>query len=251
MKQKFSTHTKMFLIKSFLVSFFISAIGYSMARLMMYEIPFSFFNDSIMLLKVTGSEWLMVIIIGICWRGLHYFMFNTHKDKPNISFILQRLYKLLCVALFFILLTSCNAQQTGVKKDFNTGMVTRYKSIVPAGSRIIMNGETLNHTQIPLGEKFIVVNENIKGLVVKNGKVSVGCSLMVTDKKGNKMLAETDLFKNNDVFDAEKIKYLQCTVSTGKPMDWDEQYNVDITFWDKYGTGSIRNELPISIIDIP
>jgi len=251
MKRTFSAHTKRFLIRSFLLSFFISAIGYSIARLMMYEVPFSFLKDSIMLMKVTCSEWLMVIIIGACWQGLHYFMFSKDKGQPGISFILQRLYKLLFALLFLALFTACNAQPKGIRKDLNTGMVTKYNAIVPAESKIIMNGETLNHNQIPLGEKFVVVNENIKGLVVKNGKVSVGCSLTITDKNGHKMLAQSDLFKSNDVFNADTIKYLRCTVSTGKPMDWDEQYLVNITFWDKYGTGSIKNELPISIIDIP
>ena len=251
MKRTFSAHTKRFLTRSFLLSFFISAIGYSIARLMMYEVPFSFLKDSIMLFKVTCSEWLMVIVIGACWQGLHYFIFNRDKVQPNISFFLQRLYKLFFVVFFLALFISCNAQPKGIRKNLNTGMVTKYNAIVPGESRIIMNGETLNHNQVPLGEKFVVLKENIKGLIVKNGKVSVGCSLVITDKKGNKMLAESDLFKSNDVFDADSIKYLRCTVSTGKPMDWDEQYLVNVTFWDKYGSGTIKNELPILIIDVP
>jgi hypothetical protein len=43
-----------------------------------------------------------------------------------------------------------------------------------------MNNEVLNHTDIPVGESFILANDNIKGTVVENGKVSVGCSLQIS-----------------------------------------------------------------------
>lgn len=40
---------------------------------------------------------------------------------------------------------------------------------------LVMNDEVLNHTDIPIGEKFIVINDGVSGLVAKNGKVKVGC----------------------------------------------------------------------------
>jgi len=58
------------------------------------------------------------------------------------------------------------------KKDFNTGLTTTY-----SGEKvfIVMNDEVIGHTDIPLGEKFTIINDKLKGLKEKDGKVSVGC----------------------------------------------------------------------------
>jgi len=88
-------------------------------------------------------------------------------------------------------------------------------------------------------------------MTTKNGKISAGCSLIIKDEKGNQVLHEKDLFEGRDVFKEEEAKLLKCTVSTGKPMNWDENYEVLVKFWDKYGNGSIENKLKIRMIDIP
>jgi hypothetical protein len=88
-------------------------------------------------------------------------------------------------------------------------------------------------------------------LVVKEGKISIGCSLLITDKKGKKVLFEADLFKDNAVMDKDNAKELRCTISTGSPMDWQQEYNIVVTFWDKYGKGKLENKLDILIEDIP
>lgn len=151
------------------------------------------------------------------------------------------------------LLSSCNGVPlAGINKDLNTGMVTSYSKIKPENTVLLMNEEKLGHTQIPLGEKFVVVNEKVQGLVVKDNKVSIGCSLVISDNQGKELLNEADLFKNGSgIYDPKDAEYLKCTVSTGKPMDFDKEYKVAVKFWDKYGSGSIENKLTISIIDTP
>ena len=131
-------------------------------------------------------------------------------------------------------------------------MVTTYSKLKPEESVLVMNEEKLGHTQIPLGEKFVVINNKVKGLIVKNNKVSIGCSLKIIDGSGKALLDEADLFKDDaGVYDEKDAEYLKCTVSTGKPMEWDKEYKVAVKFWDKYGTGSIENKFTISIIDVP
>lgn len=150
-----------------------------------------------------------------------------------------------------IMLISCNGQPlAGISKDLNTGIVTTYSKIKPENTVIVMNEEKLGHTHIPLGEKFVVINEEVKGLVVKNEKVSIGCSLLITDNNEMELLNVADLFKNDEgIYDRKDAEFLKCTVSTGKPMDSGKEYNVKIKFWDKYGGGTIENKLSIKIID--
>jgi hypothetical protein len=35
------------------------------------------------------------------------------------------------------------------------------------------------------------------------------------------------------------------------PMDWEETYAVNVTFWDKNGHGKIENNVSIRAIDMP
>ena len=65
---------------------------------------------------------------------------------------------------------------------------------------------------------------------MKDGKVSVGCSLVITDESGKTLMNEPDLFKGNDLFDKDKARYLRCAVSTGEPMETDAYYFVRARF---------------------
>lgn len=161
------------------------------------------------------------------------------------------LLKAISALLMIIIICSCEHKVAGVKKDLTTGLVTSYKYIEPVKVLLVMNDEVLNHTHIPIGEKFIVVNDGVSGLVTKNGKVKVGCYLKIADQAGNILLEEKDLFANNDEFLPKDARMLKCTVTTGEPMKWEENYIVLVSFWDKQGKGRIDNTVTIKMIDLP
>ncbi|RYY46298.1 MAG: hypothetical protein EOO06_14795 [Chitinophagaceae bacterium] len=166
----------------------------------------------------------------------------------------QSLLFFLCSSLCCILLLSCKGKtggSIGVKKDFDTGLTSSYRNMEPKKVFLVMNQEVLNHVDIPIGEKFLLINEDVRGLTEKDGKVSVGCSLKLTDQNGRILLDEQDLFAGNDIFKPEDAAVLRCTVTTGQPMQWEEKYNVAVKFWDKYGDGYIDNRVVIRAIDIP
>ena len=156
------------------------------------------------------------------------------------------------VVVLIVFLNACNPQASiGVKKDFNTGLSSSYINMEPEKVFLVMNNEVLNHTDIPIGESFLIVNDGIKGMEVKNGKVTLGCSLQIKDRSGKVLLDEKDLFTGHDTFEEKDARMLKCTVNTGEPMKWEEKYNVTVNFWDKNGTGRIENKVTIRIIDIP
>ena len=163
-----------------------------------------------------------------------------------------RLLQVSCLVIITFFNYSCDQKAVaGIKKDLSTGLTTTYKGIEPSGAYMVMNDEVIHHTDIPLGEKFILVNDGVTGLVVKNEKVKVGCYLKIADRSGNILLEEKDLFEGSDEFSQENARMLKCTVSTGKPMKWEEEYNVSVSFWDKQGKGRIDNTVTIKAIDIP
>ncbi len=232
------TNTTAFLLYAFLRALFIST-------------PIDVTDDLVGLLKtlMVGSFCALAIYsILLAIEVVDHII--TQKRLKAIPVL-----KYMTVAVFTLLvfyLSGCNSStHVGIHKDGNTGMTTKYKNLEPGSSLLVMNNEVLNHTDIPLGENFILINDGVKGLTVKNGKVSAGCELTIKDKKGTNIFHEADLFKNEDVFLKEKAECLKCTISTGKPMNWDENYDVAVTFWDKYGDGKIENEFSIRMIDIP
>src|SRR5687768_15089792 len=151
-----------------------------------------------------------------------------------------------------ILLVACGSKKTaGVTKDFNTGLTAQYINMQPKSVFLVMNNEVLGHTDIPLGESFVLVNDEIDGMIEKNGNVSAGCSLRISDGEGTILLEEKDLFAGNDVFKKDSATRLKCSINTGKPMEWEKNYNIQVVFWDKYGSGKIVNECTIRSIDIP
>ncbi len=234
------------------VSLVISLSIFVWLRLIFFEVPFSLQEDAITLVKVVVTGWLMVVGI----KGIFYALLGICELVESRSF--KPLFEKKWVALFIAaialsaVLVSCDAQlSTGIKKDLSTGLTTSYNGLVPGETRLVMNEEVLNHTDIPIGESFFIVNENVEGLKVKDGNISVGCSLIITDKNGKKMLEAADLFSGKDVLPKENGRFLKCIVNTGKPMEWEENYKVVATFWDKYGSGKIVNTVTIRAIDMP
>ena len=224
---------------------------YIWIRLLFHDFPFEILEEIGLILRILVSGCAMT---ALCLGGFDLVIFiadNRTLVFKKVVLVKWRVAKSLAAVLLVGFLISCSGMAVSIKKDLNTGLVTTGKGMTTSSAKIIMNDEVLNHTDIPLGESFFIVNEGVTGLTVKDGKVSVGCSLVITDKKGEVLLSEPDLFKGNDLFDKDKAGYLRCIVNTGKPMEWEEKYNVSVVFTDKFGTGSVENKVAIKTIDIP
>lgn len=200
------------------------------------------------LLCVIGAE----AVATLCVLLLLLLLESSQAKRTRFQLKRPTPKKALAAVAVFLLTVTTNAQSaSGSRRDAATGMHTSYLSLTTTTNKLVMNGEVLGHSQIPLGEKFTILNEGISGLTQKGGKVSVGCSLKITDSKGNLMLQMADLYAARDVFNAADAKYLKCIVSTGKPMRWNEKYTVTAVFWDKWGDGKITNRVTIEMIDVP
>lgn len=241
-----------FLRGTITISLLLAAGVYAWARILFYEVPFSLSEDASIFFKMFILSWGILSGLKASLILLELTVALIQK-KMKLSPVARKLGSAFIVlAILSILMYSCQAQvSVGVKKDFNTGMIASYRNMEPSEVLLVMNDEVLTHNDIPIGEKFLLINKDIKGLTVKGGKVSVGCALTITDKNGKKLLEETDLFRGKDVFDKNDATNLKCTVSTGDPMEWEEYYDVVATFWDKYGDGRIENNVKIRMIDIP
>lgn len=235
----------------FIISNVVSLIIFAIFHLIFFDFPFEVMNEItglVKLLAVSGSIALAVSMLILIADSIEYLL----KKRKTITVPAHIKIVVASLVVAIVILGACNIPvSVGVKKDFNTGLSSSYSAMEPENVMLVMNNEVLNHTDIPLGESFLIVNDGVKGLQPKNGKVRVGCSLTLSDQKGNVLLNEKDLFEGHDEFDEKDAKLLKCTVNTGEPMKWEEKYTVAVTFWDKNGAGKIENKVTIRSIDIP
>ena len=191
-------------------------------------------------------------------------VFNfPHRLAEHLKFFfsLHRYWITSVISCFYLVVfTGCDQTSTSTKvlsvvqgniSSPATGMKTAYRNIEASSAKLIMNDEVLGHSDIPLGEKFYIINEGIKGLTVKDGNVAIGCALEIKDESGNTIMNEADLFNDNSLFKKEEVNQLRCAVSTGLPMESENFYTVKARFWDKYGEGFIENVVKIRVIDMP
>jgi hypothetical protein len=230
----------------------VCALVYAAVRIIFFDIPFEWMEEIMLVVKmlVTGASFAAGISgILIIADAIQY----AAKKWQALQLTLAVKAMTIAMLLLVILVSACNAQPpaAGTIKDNTTGLTATYKKIKPGKVLLVMNDEVIHHTDIPIGERFMLVNSGIKGLTVKDSKVSVGCALTIKDKTGKIMLQSDDLFKGSDILDKDSADYLRCVVYTGKPMKWEEKYAVTVVFWDKYGTGKIENKVTIRCIDIP
>lgn len=238
-----------FLKETFLVSLMISLPVFAWVRLIFFEVPFSLSEDLSTLMRVVFTGWLLIGGLKAGFLGLLALGYKLRHHRVQI-----RRWRItaLGIVLLCTLLYACEAQPVaGINKDLTTGLSTTYKGLSPERSYLLMNDEELNHTDIPIGEKFLLINKGVKGFKEKNGRIAIGCSLSIKDKNGKIILNEADLFKGHDQYAPKDAEYLKCTVNTGEPMQWEEKYDVEAVFWDKNGTGRITNKVTIRMIDIP
>ena len=193
---------------------------------------------------------------GLFLLGRFLSFFETHwYRRPG-----HQALPAILLAAAGLVLTGCDQTTVSTKvkgavqgtiNQPSTGLKANYRNMETENIKLVMNEEVLGHTDIPLGEKFYIINEGVKGLQEKEGQVSVGCSLQITDENGTVLMNEADLFAANDVFNKDSATLLRCAVSTGLPMESENFYLVKARFWDKYGEGFIENAVRIRIIDMP
>lgn len=225
---------------------FIAAL-YLYFRLFFFEFGLSWGEEVLYFIQLSFLG--MTGLMSICFAFEYSSNRLLRKLVKQMAGRIQRPL-LPLIAMLLLALSSCKQKlQVGIKKDLSTGITTQYKNLLPEDVLLVMNGEVINHHIVPLGQDFTLINKNVNGFEVRDEKISVGCSLKITDEAGKLILDEHDLFANKPIFNAADAGLLKCNVSTGRPMEWQKQYKVSIRFWDKFGDGQIENTLVIDIMD--
>jgi hypothetical protein len=148
--------------------------------------------------------------------------------------ILNRL-PIIQFTFYSLLLFSCQYSQ-GVKKDLATGLTASYNGFSIDDIYLSdAEGTRVNNNKFPMGSKVFVTATGVEFFKVNNGRVYPGCTIVLTDKTGNKILNLPDAFADmTNGFTVNEAKTLQASVNTGNPMVAGETYHLSVLFFDKH-----------------
>jgi hypothetical protein len=132
-----------------------------------------------------------------------------------------------------ILLTACNFS-AGTNKNLSTGLSYSYNGF-GVEQVVLVDSENSVKTdnEVVLGSKVAIAAEGLTNYSLKDNKVFPGLQLLVTDKQGNAVIDEADLFLDTEGFPVEDAAFLRGTVTIGEPMKAGETYHVKVRIWDK------------------
>jgi hypothetical protein len=151
---------------------------------------------------------------------------------------------ILVSAASAIALAACSFS-AGTNKNLSTGLSYSYNGFAVEQVVLVDSENTVkNDNEVVLGSKVAIAAEGLTNYSLKDNKAFPGLQLLVTDKQGNPVIDEADLFKYTEGFPAEDAAYLRGTVTIGHPMKAGETYHVKVRFWDK---NEPENELTAEI----
>lgn len=142
------------------------------------------------------------------------------------------------------LLVACNFS-TGIKKDLSTGLSYSYNGFAVSEVYFVDSDNIPKGTnEVELNSNVALVVQGIENYTMVDEKAYPGMSLYVTDKEGNNIIGEDDLFESNIGYSAQDASVLRGTITIGEPMVAGETYHVELKIWDKHNA---ENNIAASI----
>lgn len=141
-------------------------------------------------------------------------------------------------------LVACNFS-AGTNKDLSTGLSYRYNGFAVEKVVLVDSENSIkNDNEVVMDSKVAIAIEGLTNYVLKDEKAFPGLQLTVTDKQGNAVIDEADLFADTEGYSAEDAAFVRGTVTIGEPMKAGETYHVTVRVWDKNKT---ENELTAEV----
>jgi len=157
-------------------------------------------------------------------------------------------YKLKSCLLSFVVLamlfTSCNFSK-GSYKDLGTGLSYTYNGFT-LDKIVLLDGynEPLSNNKLPEASSLLLLVKDFKNYTVENGKVYLGCRILVTDSEGKEALSIEDLYEKVDGIPVEDIDNQAFQVRLANPIVSGGTYHVTYHLYDKKNE---KNQLNASV----
>lgn len=150
----------------------------------------------------------------------------------------------LFIALSAFFLTSCNFS-VGTRKDLMTGLGYSYNGFAVEDVKLVgPDGVAKKDNKVPINTKVAIVVQGLTNYVLKDDMAFPGIELVMTDKEGNVVMSNDDLFAESTGYSPADASVLQGTITAGDPMKAGETYHIMMRVWDK---NKIENTLTAEV----
>jgi hypothetical protein len=127
-----------------------ASIIYAFLRLSLPQAQFTMLYEVILFLKVMLISSVSALSLYSIFP-LSVLIEHISRKFSKFQFSRSSLLRIILIIAIGLGTSSCQAQTLrGVKKDLNTGLRTTYENLVPGETEMVMNGEVIGHTDIPL-----------------------------------------------------------------------------------------------------
>lgn len=103
------------------------------------------------------------------------------------------------------------------------------------GEILLVDEETgvLPGNIVKLNSNVAILLVNTEGFTGKDGFIFPGCKLTVTDKSGNKIMYNDDIYADLGNCPVDEASQLSATITYANPIVANETYTVDLHLFDK------------------
>jgi hypothetical protein len=146
---------------------------------------------------------------------------------------------LLTLTLFSL---SCSV---GVKTDLLTGLKTTNNGLSYENVYLSTDEARLANNEFNSGKKIHMNFEGVQGFTLKDEKVNLGASIVVTETNGNKIIDFPDLFETYTTQGAspEEVSSIDLSITLMEKYTVGSKYKWSAKIWDKNGKGFITGEV--------
>ena len=153
--------------------------------------------------------------------------------------------------IIFLIVVSLATFSCDFKKSFNkdleTGLTTSGDGLDCEDVYISVDEEKINRNSFIYGEDVYLNFQGIEGFTKEGENVFPGMELFVTNKAGEKILFEKDLYA--DYSDGVNLSPLQlnANLTVADPIHSKNDYTLFLKIWDKKGDGTFKAEMDFSV----
>lgn len=110
---------------------------------------------------------------------------------------------------------------------------------------------SINKSEFSYGEKITLFYKNMTGFALQDSLAYPNMDIFITDKKGDTIVSQTDLFKNIKEGFTEEDLNLRNNLMLGSPMKTGNSYQMHINIIDTKGDGYFNLKKDFSIVKNP
>ncbi len=153
--------------------------------------------------------------------------------------------------IIFLMVLSLATISCDFKKSFNkdlvTGLTTSGDGLDCEDVYISVDEEKINRDSFIYGEDVYLNFKGVEGFTKEGENVFPGMELYVTNKAGEKILFEKDLYADYPNGINFSPLQLNANLTVAKPIHSNNEYTLFLKIWDKKGDGTFTAEMDFSV----